>query len=123
MVLCENYNCLYHSYRKQQKMGPAQCTLPVNYVDHSGMCTQVENRPDSQYQTTILKQLPKGEAFLPGVEESLEQIIQDTIKAVGGTGLLKVVSYPSRRSPYLGLLVAFGYDKKDVVVVEYKPKV
>jgi hypothetical protein len=123
VIQCENFNCIHHSTNNQSNNSPSQCTLNSIHITHTGNCTKNENKPDSQYQTTIIEQIP-FELFLPNIKKALDlDVMQEILKTVGAVQLVKVHSYPTQKQPYLNLIVLTDKGKQELVTVDYRPKI
>ncbi|MCL2477754.1 hypothetical protein [Candidatus Bathycorpusculum sp.] len=120
VIQCENFNCIHHS-TNNQSTGPSQCTLNSVHIDHTGFCTKNENKPDSQYQTTIIEHTPR-DPQLANISETFEQVIHETLKNAGAKHIVKYYHYPTQRQPYLSLLLQTDKDR-EAVIVSYKPKI
>ncbi|MDR0460630.1 MAG: hypothetical protein LBH62_04235 [Nitrososphaerota archaeon] len=69
VIQYENFNCIHHSTNNQSTGSSSQCTLNSLHIDHTGFCTKNENKPDSQYQTTIIEQT-YSDPYLSNIEET-----------------------------------------------------
>jgi len=113
VVQCLNFNCVHND-----KSICIQNTITIN---KNGECAVIENRSDSEWETSIIPKIP-SDPQLPNITASLNDVIQKTLKTVDATCLIQIYSFPTFKQPYLLLLVQLANDTKKVVTVQYQPK-
>jgi len=59
---------------------------------------------------------------LPNIDKPLKHALQETLKSVGATHLVKVHSYPTQKQPYLNLQVQTDKGKQEIVTIDFRPK-